>query len=90
MDDLIRAIFAVVIGGGTALYFYLKWRNRYHCPHCGRRVRWGDINCPHCGEDMKFRHRAVTDGLSRTFRTPGADLLKPPSRGSRARRNQRS
>jgi endogenous inhibitor of DNA gyrase (YacG/DUF329 family) len=87
-DNLFRAIFAILIGGGTVLYFYLKWRNRYRCPYCGRRVRWKDINCPHCGDDMKFRHRATFDERARTFRTPGADSLRPPSRRSRSHRRR--
>jgi endogenous inhibitor of DNA gyrase (YacG/DUF329 family) len=89
VDDIIRAIFAVLIGGGTALYFYLKARNRYRCPYCGRRVRWKDVNCPHCGEDMKMRHRAASDELPQALRTPtAAESLRPRSRRPRSRRRQ--
>lgn len=53
-----ETLLGLLLAAATAAAFYLIGRNRYRCPHCGRRVRWQDVNCPHCGEDMKYRHRA--------------------------------
>jgi len=53
-----QTISGLLLAAATALAFYLVGRNRYRCPHCGRKVRWADENCPHCGDDMKLRHRA--------------------------------
>lgn len=53
-----QTVLGLLLAAVTAVAFYLIGRSRYRCPHCGRRVRWQDVNCPHCGENMKSRHRA--------------------------------
>lgn len=38
------------------------------CPHCGVRIRFGDVDCPRCGADLEEALRGwaarLVDGLS--------------------------
>ena len=72
MNDAYRIVVGALTVTATALGFWWRARVRYRCPHCGRFVRWKDVNCPHCGEDMQSHHRdpGALTRVERDYRSP--------------------
>lgn len=81
---MIHTIIGLIMVAATAVGLYWIARSRYKCPHCGRQVKWNDVNCPHCGEDMKFQHR-VGPSTQPPRRVTHLKPMNPPVRSRRNR-----